>query len=33
MYRFLYPKERFGNFLVLHYLIRTSGVESKDARS
>jgi hypothetical protein len=33
MYRFLYPWERFGNFPVLHYLIRTSGVESKDTRS
>jgi hypothetical protein len=33
MYRFLYRFRRFGNFRVLHYLIRTLGVESKDARS
>jgi hypothetical protein len=28
MYRFLYPWERFGSFLVLHYIIRASGVTS-----
>jgi hypothetical protein len=32
MYRFLYPLNRFGSFLVQQYITRTSGVESKDAR-
>jgi hypothetical protein len=33
MYRFLYRFRRFGNFRVLQYIIRTSGVGSVDVPS